>query len=193
MTRGAKWMLVLVAASGLLCWPAWAGATSHKPPKHPAVHHTSAAPSRTEQGHVTFWECPAKTTGILVAVNTLTLHPGQSLNIDFIVRNEGTKACNYVAPYAGVAPGPTSSALQAGPCGSIGYEIEDAHHRNIYPGLATYNCPALGFAQMQPNGTAVGEGTWTQMAPPSSNRVAPGRYTLVVGGHFSFPITVAAH
>ena len=75
-----------------------------------APRHTTKAPAHKatliQAGHATFWECPAKTTGVLIGVNTLVLHPGQTLNINFIVRNEAAKTCDYVAPYAGVAPGP---------------------------------------------------------------------------------------
>ena len=57
----------------------------------------------------------------------------------------------------------------------------------------TYNCPALGFAQLQPNGTVAGSGTWNQTKPGATTRVPVGHDTLVVDGHFSFPITIAAH
>ena len=64
-------------------------------------------PKLAQTGHVTFWDCPSKTTLLLVVVNTLTLHPGATLDVSFTVRNGGTASCNYTAPYAGVAPGPT--------------------------------------------------------------------------------------
>jgi hypothetical protein len=188
MTRSARWVTALLVAIGLIALPAAAGAKTAK--KKAATH---AAPTLIEQGHVTFWECPAKTTAVLIGVSTLVLHPDQELKINFIVRNKGTKACNYVAPYAGVAPGPTTTALQVGPCGSMGFEIEGPHHRNVWPGVVTYNCPALGFAQLPPNGTAVGSGTWSQTTPSGTKRVSSGHYTLVVAGHFSFPITIDAH
>ena len=41
-----------------------------------------------------------------MAVNTLTLHPGATLDVSFTVRNGGTTSCNYTAPYAGVGPAP---------------------------------------------------------------------------------------
>jgi hypothetical protein len=144
-------------------------------------------------GHGTFWECKPKTTQILVGVNTLTLHPGATLNIDFVVRNEAAAECNYVAPYAGAAPGPTSTALQAGPCGSIGYEIVGAHRKNVWPGPAAFNCPALGFAELQPSATVSGAGSWSQDRPGSTHRVPTGSYTLVVDGHFDFPLHVVSH
>jgi hypothetical protein len=153
------------------------------PPKHGLV----------QVGRTTFWMCKAKTTQILVAVNALVLHPGATLDISFIVRNTATSACNYVAPYAGVVPGPTTTALQAGPCGSIGYEILGPHRRNVWPGPTAYNCPALGFAQLQPGATVNGSGTWPQTKPGSTGRVPAGSYTLVVDGHFSFPIVITAH
>ncbi len=69
-----------------------------------------------------------------MAVNTLTLHPGASLAISFTVRNGATTACNYTAPYAAAAPGPTATTLQAGPCGSVGFEIVGPNHRNVWAG-----------------------------------------------------------
>ena len=93
-------------------------------------------PKLAEAGHATFWDCPSKTTELLVVVNTLTLHPGATLTVSFTVRNGGTTSCNYTAPYAGVVPGPTSTSLTAGPCGSVGYEIENSHHHNVWPGRA---------------------------------------------------------
>ena len=144
-------------------------------------------------GHATFWDCSAKTTDLLVAVNTLTLHPGASLNISFTVRNGGTSSCSYTAPYAAVTPGPTTTALTAGPCGSVGYEIEDSHHHNVWPGVQVVNCPALGFAQLAPNATVSGTGSWNQTKPNSTHRVPVGTYTLVVENkHFSFPLRIAS-
>lgn len=94
-------------------------------------------------------------------------------------------------PHAGVAPGPTSTTLTAGPCGSVGYEIEDSHHHNIWPGVQVVNCPALGFAQLAPGATASGTGSWNQTKPNSTHRVPAGTYTLVVENkHFSFPLRV---
>jgi hypothetical protein len=153
---------------------------------------TPATSKLVQVGHGTFWECNAKTTQILVGVNTLTLHPGSTLDIDFVVRNEAAAECNYVAPYAGAAPGPTSTALQAGPCGSIGYEVVGAHRKNVWPGPQAFNCPALGFAQLQPSATVSGSGTWNQDKPGSSHRVPAGSYTLVVDGHFDFPLHVVS-
>ena len=159
-------------------------------PRHPGSPKPAAL---AQTGHATFWECPAKTTQLLVAVNSLTLHPGQTLDITFAVKNLGTAACNYVAPYASVAPGPTSSALQAGPCGSIAYEVLGPGTRNVWPGTQPFDCPALGFAQLAPGATVSGSGSWAQTAPSCSKRVPPGTYTLVVGGHFSFPLHLLAH
>jgi hypothetical protein len=161
--------------------------------KSKAPHHSTTSPKLAQEGYGTFWECPAKTTSFLVAVNRLDLHPGQTLNVDFIVKNLSTTACNYVAPYAGAVPGPTAATLQIGPCGSMGFEIEGAHHRDVWPGVEPFNCPALGFAQLQPNGTVVGSGSWAQSRPTGLHRVSTGSYTLVVDGHFSFPLKIEAH
>jgi hypothetical protein len=160
-----------------------------------ATHEHGTAPKLAQGGHVVFWECPAKTIGLLVAVNTLTLHPGATLDISFIVRNGAATACNYTAPYAGVAPGPTATTLDAGPCGSVGFEIESASRTNVWPGPEVVNCPALGFAQLAPGATVSGSGTWNQTKPNSTQRVPVGNYTLVVNNnpHFSFPLHVVAH
>jgi hypothetical protein len=129
---------------------------------------------------------------LLVAVNTLTLHPGATLTISFTVRNQAATACSYTAPYAGAATGPTATALQAGPCGSVGFEIIGHHHHNVWPGVQVVNCPALGFAQLASNGTLSGAGTWNQTKSNSSARVPAGNYTLVVDNRrFSFPLHVA--
>jgi hypothetical protein len=177
--------MAAVAMVGLGALPA--SASSHK--KSPGV----SAPKKVQRGHLKFWECASATTQVLVVVNTLTLHPGEGLTISFIVRNEGATACNIVALYAGVAPGPTASTLEVGPCGSLTFEIEGAHHRNVWPGPQPFNCPALGYAQLQPNETKVGSGTWGQTQPSGTTRVPVGNYTLVVGGHFSFPLRVEKH
>jgi hypothetical protein len=175
---------VLIAALAGVVVPAGAsanGAAAHK-----------KAPKLVQLGHATFWECPAKSTELLVAVNTLTLHPGAALTITFTVRNQSAKACSYTAPYAGAATGPTATTLQAGPCGSVGFEIIGPHHHNVWPGVQVVNCPALGFAQLASNGTVSGAGTWNQTKPNSSSRVPPGNYTLVVDNkRFSFPLRVA--
>jgi hypothetical protein len=143
---------------------------------------------------VTFWECKSKTTEMLVAVNSLSLHPGQVLDITFTVRNLAAAACNYTAPYAGSAPGAAATTLQIGPCGSVGFEILGAHNKDVWPGVQVVHCPALGFAQLATNATVSGTGTWNQTQPNSSTRVPAGSYTLVVNDrHFSFPLHVLAH
>jgi hypothetical protein len=151
----------------------------------------SSTPKLAQTGHAAFWDCSAKSTELLVVVNTLTLHPGTNLNVSFTVRNNGTTPCNYTAPYASVAPGPTSTTLTAGPCGSVGFEIQNSHHHNVWPGAEVVNCPALGFAQLAAGATVSGTGSWTQTEPNSTRRVPPGRYTLTVENkHFSFPLRV---
>jgi hypothetical protein len=182
------------AASGLvlaaLVLPAGLPAAAHS---GTTTTHHSSAPKLDAVGNVKFWECPSKTTRMLVAVNTLTLHPGSTLDITFIIKNTGTKSCNYTAPYAGVAPGPTSTTLQAGPCGSVGYAIANSRGHEVWPGPQLVNCPALGFAQLAPGATVSGTGTWNQDKPNTSTRVPPGKYTLVVDNkHFSFPIHVSS-
>jgi len=154
--------------------------------------HAAKGPKLAQEGRGKFWECPAKTTSVLVAVNRLTLRPGQELTVSFVVKNLGTAACNYVAPYAGVAPGATVPTLTAGPCGSMVFEVEGAHHADVWPGLAGYNCPALGFAQLQPGASVIGSGTWAQTAGGGTRRVRAGAYTLVIDGRFSFPLRVEA-
>ena len=101
----------------------------------------ASAPKLDAVGNVKFWECPSKTTKMLVALNTLTLHPGSMLSITFVVRNTGTKPCSYTAPYADIAPGPTTTTLQAGPCGSIRCEIATSHGHELWPGPQLVNCP----------------------------------------------------
>jgi hypothetical protein len=185
------WAAAASAASGLV----WAVLV---PPTGPAAatgsktttttHHVSA-PKLDAVGTVKFWGCPSKTTKMFVTVNTLTLHPGTTLTFTFFITNTGTKACNYTAPYADVAPGSTSATLRAGPCGSIGYRIVTSHGNDVWPGPRPINCPALGFAQLAPGATVSGTGSWNQEKPNTNRAVSPGRYALVVANqHFSFPI-----
>lgn len=149
-------------------------------------------PKLVQAGHAAFWDCPAKTTDLSVVVNTLTLRPGATLEISFTVRNGGAVSCNYTAPYAGMVPGPTSTALTAGPCGSVAYEIENSQHRNVWPGTQVVNCPALGSAQLVPGATVSGTGSWNQSEPNGARRVPLGGYTLTVENqHFRFPLRVA--
>ena len=96
-------------------------------------------------------------------------------------------------PLRGGRAGPTSTTLEAGPCGSIGYEIVGPHQRNVWPGDRVVNCPALGFAQLAPGATVTGTGSWNQTRPDGAQRVPVGNYTLVVNRRFSFPIHVVAH
>jgi hypothetical protein len=179
-------VLTMCTAAGLMN-VAGAGATG-APKKGTAL---VKAPKLAETGAATFWGCSSKTTLLLVVVNTLSLHPGATLDVSFTVRNGGKTSCNYTAPYAGVTPGPTSTTLTAGPCGSVSFQIEDSHHHDVWPGDEVVNCPALGFAQLAAGATVSGTGSWDQTKPNSTRRVAPGNYTLVVGSkHFTFHVRV---
>lgn len=197
--RAPKWVFLLAAAfvvsglvlGALLLHPGPPAAAKGK--NKARTTHPAPAPKLAAVGNVKFWECPAKTTRMLVAVNTLTLHPESTLTITFVVKNTGTAPCNYTAPYAGAAPGPTSTTLQAGPCGSIGYEIATAGGHEVWPGPQLVNCPALGFAQLAPGATVTGTGTWNQDKPNSDRRVSRGKYTLIVDDkHFRFPLRVSS-
>ena len=87
--------------------------------------------------------------------------------------------------------GPTSTTLTAGPCGSVSFQILDAHGHNVWPGNEVVNCPALGSAQLAAGATVSGTGSWDQTRPNSVRRVAPGNYTLVVEDkHFVFPLRI---
>jgi hypothetical protein len=195
--RAHRWVASVAAASAVpglllvtLVLPAGRAAGAES--KATTTHHTSA-PKLDAVGNVKFWECPSKTTKMLVALNTLTLHPGSTLTIAFVVRNTGTKPCNYTAPYADIAPGPTTTTLQAGPCGSIGYEIATSHGHEVWPGPQLVNCPALGFAQLAPGATVSGTGTWNQDKSNTDSRVPPGKYTVIVDNKtFSFPVEVSS-
>jgi hypothetical protein len=54
-------------------------------------------PKLSQVGHAAFWACPAMTTQLLVTVNTLTVHPGTTLNVLFTVRNGARTSSNYTA------------------------------------------------------------------------------------------------
>ncbi len=186
---GRSWAGWVVAAlSAAVPVAAFTAPAAAAPRKGTTIHKAAAL---VQTGHAAFWDCPAKTTAMLVAVNTLTLHPGATLTLSFTVRNTGTASCNYTAPYAGAAPGPTSTTLAAGPCGSVDFEVDDSHHHNVWPGAQIVNCPALGFAQLAAGTTVSGSGSWDQTKPNSTDRIAPGTYTLFVENkHFSFPLHV---
>ncbi len=166
--------------------PASAATDKSKPKARPPV------PSHKLllQGPITFWECSSKSTQALIGVNSLTLHPGDLLKLNFIVRNEAAKSCNYVTPVAGTG-GATAATLQMGPCGAIGFEILGAHNRMVWPGVKPFNCPALTFAQLAPNGTVVGSGTWDQTTASGAKRVPAGNYVLMVDDHFAFALHIA--
>lgn len=157
-------LVVLTTAGPIAAAPVGAGST-------PGESGAHVVPTLAQTGHAVFWECPARTTELLVAVNTLTLHPGATLDISFTVRNTGTTACHYTAPYAGVAPGPTVTTLTAGPCGSVGYEIRGPHGGDVWPGPELVNCPALGFAQAGTGRHRVGHGL---MGPDEAQQHPPG-------------------
>jgi hypothetical protein len=53
--------------------------------------------------------------------------------------------------------------------------------------------PDLGFAPLAPGTAVTGIGTWNQDKPNTSQRVTPGKYTLIVDNkHFSFPLQVSS-
>ncbi len=187
--RKPWWPALAIAAGAVTLSVLVSGGTAAAAKKGTTL---AKAPALAQSGHAAFWDCPAKTTELLVAVNTLTLDPGATLDVSFTVRNAGPSACNYTAPYAGVAPGPTSTALTAGLCGSLGFQVKDIHHHTVWPGAQVVNCPALGFAQLAAGATVSGTGSWNQDKPNSTRRVAPGTYRLViVNTPFSFPLHVA--
>ncbi len=189
-SAGAATLTLILTVALTITFTAVAVSPSAASPKKGTA--LAKTPKLAQTGHATFWDCPSKTTELLVVVNTLTLHPGATLTVSFTVRNGGTTSCNYTAPYASVAPGPTSTSLTAGPCGSVGYEIQNSHHHNVWPGAQVVNCPALGFAQLAAGATVSGTGSWNQTEPNSTHRVPPGRYTLTVENkHFSFLLHIA--
>src|SRR5580704_16300644 len=138
--RKPWWPALAIAAGAVTLSVLVSGGTAAAAKKGTTL---AKAPALARSGHAAFWDCPAKTTELLVAVNTLTLDPGATLDVSFTVRNSGPSPCNYTAPYAGVAPGPTSTALTAGLCGSLGFQVKDSHHHTVWPGAQVVNCPAL--------------------------------------------------
>jgi hypothetical protein len=178
-------VVVVVALAAMATVPAGSSlsrASRHRPPvpSHKLI----------QQGPITFWECSAKTTRVLVGVSSLTLHPGDPLNINFIVRNEGTTPCGYVVPVSSTG-GAAAGTLGMGPCGAIGFEILGPHNRMVWPGVKTFNCPALTYAQLAANGVAVGSGSWDQTPESGTGRVAPGQYVLMVDDHYAYALRIA--
>jgi hypothetical protein len=161
-----------------------AGASSHRRTPPPVPTHKLVV-----QGPITFWECPSKTTKVLIAVSSLKLHPGDQLKLNFIVRNAAAKPCGYVVPVAG-SGGATAATLGMGPCGAVGFEILGAHNRMVWPGVKPFNCPALTFAQLGTNAAVVGSGSWDQSNQSGTGRVAAGHYVLMVDDHYAFALTL---
>jgi hypothetical protein len=142
-------------------------------------------PRLAQGGHAGFWECPAATTELLVVVNTLTLHPGHSLDISFAVHNGATASSSYTAPYAQTTASPISNKLEAGPCGSVGYEIVGPHRRNVWPGarssivlpLASQSWRRVPSSRARAHGTRPGptaQSGYRSAPTPSSSTAASG-------------------
>jgi hypothetical protein len=183
------------AGSGLAGATAPSSGSSHGSRSHDARAKTPVvrAPTRRSRtAHVAFWECPAKSTSVLVAVDALVLHPGQTLHLSFIAKNLGQAACSYVAPYAGVVPGPTAAALAMGPCGSLPFVVDNKHGHNVWPGTAAFACPALGYAQLASGQVVQGTGSWDLTRGGSTAHVPPGTYTVVVDKVLRIPLRVTA-
>ncbi len=106
---------VVVAASAAVVTLLLAGTTSMAGAAPRKGTTLAKAAQLAQSGHAAFWECPAKTTEMLVAVNTLNLHSGSTLHISFTVRNDGTVSCNYTAPYARRGPRPHVHGVDGGP------------------------------------------------------------------------------
>jgi hypothetical protein len=154
---------------------------------------TAPPPKLVQVAHTGFWDCAPRTTKVMVAVHTLTVRPGSPLTLSFVVRNTGSHSCNYIAPAGGTVPGPaTTSHLDAGPCGSLNFVVDDDNDHNVWPGPYVFNCPALGFAPLRPGASLSGTGTWDGTKPGVNAALPSGRYTLVVDGHFRFPLRLLA-
>ncbi len=84
-------------------------------------------------------------------------------------------------PTPRVAPGPTATTLQAGPCGSVGFEIFGPHHTNVWPGVAGRQLPGARLRAAAGQGHGVGLG---HLEPDEAQQHGtgsrPGNYTLVV-------------
>ena len=155
-------------------------ADSAAPRRGVAAQDAAAGPSHKllQQGPVTFWECKAKTTQASDRGELATLHPGDQLKLNFIVRNEGTKPCNYVVAARRRRARATAPTLPMGPCGAIGFEIDiEAHNQMVWPGVTTVQLsrPELS-ASWRPVATVVGSGTLgpdeARVASTSSGRPA---------------------
>ena len=168
------------------CPPGSAAAKSTTTTTHPS------APKLNVVGHVRFWECPSKSTEMLVDREHPHAAPRVHADAHLPRQEPGPSSCNYTAPYASVAPGPTSTALEAGPCGSIGFEIETSHGHEVWPGPQSSTARPWASPSSPPAPRSRARASWNQDKPNSTQRVAPGVYKVVVDNkHFTFPLHVA--
>ena len=137
------------------------------------THH--ASPKLAQLGHVKFWECPSKTTQMLVAVNTLTLHPGETLDITSPSGTAAPASCNYTAPFAGDDTRADRHHAAGRPCGSIGFEIASPHGHEVWPGPQLSTAPPWASRGLPPTPLCRERAGGTRTNPTAASGCSAGQ------------------
>jgi hypothetical protein len=146
---------------------------------HATAHRARSQPVLAKQGPVMLSGCRAGTIEASVTIPRAVFAADQQVTVRANVRNVGTTPCGY--------PGSSGTPQEAGPCGMISMEIENAKGVDVWPGKRVYSCPALFEESIVPGGTVVVVGSWSR---DEATAVLPGKYRLIVGRLLVFSITL---
>jgi hypothetical protein len=164
----------------------------------PAGATPPPSPALIKSAHFAYGQCPARTTILKASIARLTFAKGQPVVVHVTITNTSTTACGDVTS-TGAAPAPPPSRVVVGQCGQISLVVDNRKGQNIYPGLQVIMCPFIPGPALAAKGSVSATGTWDQLAyppqhpqPGHAHAVAPGHYTLTIGGQVSFPITITS-
>jgi hypothetical protein len=164
-----------LAASAILV----ASPVGASPGHHPIAGQSPVAPTVIKVGPVDVGDCPPGTIEATVTIPRTVFTVNQPVSVRAVVRNTGTVPCDY----AGLSAKPQ----EAGPCGMLSMEVENARGLDVWPGNVAYNCQAEFEESIPPKGSVVAVGSWSQ----DEGTLAPrGRYRLIVGRKLAFSITL---
>jgi len=172
LVRAGAAAAIVVALSGVGASAAWA-----------TGHQGSRALVRS--GPVTALEehCGAKALQARVTIPRLVFAPAQAVTMRATVRNVGAAACT-------LAGGSDAATGFIGPCNTLSLEVLNSGGANIWPGTASFGCPALESVSLAAGGHFSTVGTWNQETAVNPHQVPAGHYRLIVGGTLSFSITI---
>ena len=183
--RGRCWMVAAAVAVATVTVSATGSLLGGTGQRGPRAGRTERPRSWPRPGTSPSGSARRPTTELLVAVNTLTLHPGRSLDITFTVRNSAPTACSYTAPYA-EAPGPHPDHPGGG---AVRFrrlrDRRPAPAQRVARGQRSSTARRSASAQLAPGAIVTGTG----LVEPDSGqrrRAGPvGSYTLVVDRRFT--------